>query len=148
MRPAFAPPARVLPLVTAVGAAEPVKIGVILPFTGGSSIASSEIWNGITLALEEANGAGGVLGRKIELVKEDDESVPTKGVTAAQKLVTRDKVVALLGTYNSAVALPASDVARKAKIPMVTGGGPPGAGAKGKTPRHPRFLRPLPGCGG
>lgn len=145
MRSVFASLAMVLALATAAGAADPVKIGVILPFTGGSSIASSEIWNGITLALEEANGAGGVLGRKIELVKEDDESVPTKGVTAAQKLITRDKVVALLGTYNSAVALPASDVARKAKIPMVTGGSTAVSVTKANTPGDPWFFRHFPG---
>lgn len=126
-------------------AAEPIKVGVILPFTGGSSIAASEIFNGITLALEEVNGAGGVLGRKIELIKEDDESIPTKGVTAAQKLITRDKVVALIGTYNSAVALPASDVARKAKIPMVTGGSTAVTVTKGNTPGDPWFFRHFPG---
>ncbi|MBI2469506.1 MAG: ABC transporter substrate-binding protein [Candidatus Rokubacteria bacterium] len=126
-------------------AAEPIKIGVILPFSGGSSIATTEIFNGITLALEEINGAGGVLGRKIELIKEDDESVPTKGVTAAQKLITRDKVVALIGTYNSAVALPASDVARKAKIPMVTGGSTAVTVTKANTPGDPWFFRHFPG---
>jgi branched-chain amino acid transport system substrate-binding protein len=134
-----------LAAATAASAADPVKIGVILPFSGGSSIAGSEIWNGITLALEEANAAGGVLGRKIELVREDDESVPTKGVTAAQKLITRDKVVALLGTYNSAVALPASDVARKAKIPMVTGGSTAVSVTKANTPNDPWFFRHFPG---
>lgn len=126
-------------------AAEPIKIGVILPFSGGSSIATTEIFNGITLALEEINGAGGVLGRKIELIREDDESVPTKGVTAAQKLITRDKVVALIGTYNSAVALPASDVARKAKIPMVTGGSTAVTVTKANTPGDPWFFRHFPG---
>lgn len=126
-------------------AAERIKIGVILPFTGGSSIAASEIFNGITLALEEVNAAGGVLGRKIELIKEDDESIPTKGVTAAQKLITRDRVVALIGTYNSAVALPASDVARKAKVPMVTGGSTAVTVTKANTPGDPWFFRHFPG---
>jgi len=126
-------------------AAEPIKIGVILPFTGGSSLAGTEVFSGVTLALEEVNAAGGVLGRPIELVKEDDESVPTKGVTAAQKLITRDRVVALIGTYNSAVALPASDVARKAKIPMVTGGSTAVSVTKANTPGDPWFFRHFPG---
>ncbi|MBI3455572.1 MAG: ABC transporter substrate-binding protein [Candidatus Rokubacteria bacterium] len=135
----------VLLLAGPVGAAEPIKVGVILPFTGGSSIAASEIFSGITLALEEINGAGGVLGRTIELIKEDDESIPTKGVTAAQKLIVRDKVVALIGTYNSAVALPASDIARKAKIPMVTGGSTAVTVTKANTPGDPWFFRHFPG---
>jgi branched-chain amino acid transport system substrate-binding protein len=126
-------------------AAEPIKIGVILPFTGGSSLAGTEIFSGITLALEELNASGGLLGRPVELIKEDDESVPTKGVTAAQKLITRDKVVALVGTYNSAVALPASDVARKAKIPMVTGGSTAVSVTKANAPGDPWFFRHFPG---
>lgn len=132
-------------LAAPAGAAEPIKVGVILPFTGGSSIAATEIFNGITLALDEVNAAGGALGRKIELIREDDESVPTKGVTAAQKLITRDRVVALIGTYNSAVALPASDVARKAKIPMVTGGSTAVTVTKANTPGDPWFFRHFPG---
>ncbi len=137
-----------LPLLLVTGpaaAAESIKVGVILPFTGGSSLAGTEIFSGITLALEEVNAAGGVLGRPIELVREDDESVPTKGVTAAQKLITRDRVVALIGTYNSAVALPASDVARKAKIPMVTGGSTAVSVTKANTPGDPWFFRHFPG---
>lgn len=132
-------------LAAPAGAAEPIKVGVILPFTGGSSIAATEIFNGITLALDEVNAAGGALGRKIELIREDDESVPTKGVTAAQKLITRDRVVALIGTYNSAVALPASDVSRKAKIPMVTGGSTAVTVTKANTPGDPWFFRHFPG---
>ncbi|MBI4011390.1 MAG: ABC transporter substrate-binding protein [Candidatus Rokubacteria bacterium] len=132
-------------LVTGPAAAESIKVGVILPFSGGSSLAGTEIFSGIILALEEVNAAGGVLGRPIELVKEDDESVPTKGVTAAQKLITRDRVVALIGTYNSAVALPASDVARKAKIPMVTGGSTAVSVTKANTPGDPWFFRHFPG---
>ncbi|MGH7325876.1 MAG: ABC transporter substrate-binding protein, partial [Candidatus Rokuibacteriota bacterium] len=83
------------------------------------SIAATEIFNGITLALEEINAAGGLLGRKIELIKEDDESVPTKGVTAAQKLITRDKVIAITGEHASSVTLADIEVVHRYNIPMV-----------------------------
>lgn len=126
-------------------AAETIKIGVILPLTGGSSIAGLEVLSGIVTAQEEINDAGGVLGKKIELIKEDDESIPTKGVTAAHKLITRDKVFALIGTYNSAVALPTSDVARRSKIPMVTGGSTATSVTLKNTPGDPWFFRPFPG---
>ncbi len=126
-------------------AAETIKIGVILPLSGGSSIAGLEVLSGIELAMENVNAAGGVLGKQIELIKENDESIPTKGVTAAQKLITRDKVSALIGTYNSSVALPTSDVARRSKIPMISGGSTSSKVTQKNTPGDLWFFRAFPG---
>lgn len=128
-----------------VEAAEAIKVGVILPLSGSSSLAGTEVMSGIALAIDEINAAGGVLGRRIELIKEDDEGLPTNGVTAARKLIERDKVAGILGTYNSNVALAASDVARKAKIPMVSAGSTSVAVTDANTPGDPWFFRSFPG---
>jgi branched-chain amino acid transport system substrate-binding protein len=130
----------------AAEASDPVKIGAILPLSGSSSLAGTEVINGVTLAVEDFNASGGAFdGRMFELIKEDDESVPTKGVTAAKKLIERDKVVGLVGTYNSAVALPVAEVARAAKIPIVSGGSTSIGVTDANTAGDPWFFRPFPG---
>ncbi|MCP1335128.1 ABC transporter substrate-binding protein [Futiania mangrovi] len=127
-------------------AADPVKVGVILPLSGPSSLAGSEVIQGVRLAAEEANAAGGVLGgRQIELVVEDDESSPTKGATAARKLIEQDGVVAIVGTYNSAVAMSALKVAAEAKIPMTSGGSTSVGVTNMNEPGNPWFFRAFPG---
>lgn len=70
----------------------PIKIGGMLPLSGAASIEGRQIILGLQFAVEEWNARGGVLGRKIELVMEDDESNSTKGVTAVRRLIERDKV--------------------------------------------------------
>lgn len=128
------------------GAAEPVKVGVILPLSGGSSIAGTEVIQGVKLAAEEVNGQGGVLGgRQIELVVEDDESSPTKGTTAARKLIENDGVVAIIGTYNSAVAATAMKVAAEHKVPMSSGGSTSVSVTNQNEPGNPWFFRAFPG---
>ncbi|MFX5656571.1 ABC transporter substrate-binding protein, partial [Acinetobacter baumannii] len=77
---------------------------------------------GLQFAVEEANARGGVFGRKIELVMEDDESNSTKGVTAVRKLIEREKVPFSIGTYATAVASAGAKVAREYKVPMLSGG--------------------------
>jgi branched-chain amino acid transport system substrate-binding protein len=71
------------------------------------------------MAVEEINAAGGVLGRRIELITEDNQSVPGQSATAAKKLIARDKVVALLGEVSSGRSLEAAPVAQGARIPMI-----------------------------
>jgi branched-chain amino acid transport system substrate-binding protein len=126
-------------------AADPIKIGVILPLSGPSSLAGSEVLTGITLAFEEVNAAGGLLGRPIEMIKEDDEGVPTKGVTAAKKLIERDGVVGIVGTYNSAVALVIAEAARAARVPVVAGGSTAISVTDANKAGDPWFFRPYPG---
>ncbi|HYD82483.1 MAG TPA: ABC transporter substrate-binding protein, partial [Opitutus sp.] len=70
-------------------------------------------------AFEEINAAGGVLGKKIELFTEDNQTRPGESATAAKKLVTREKVIALIGEVASGRALEAAPVAQAAKVPMV-----------------------------
>jgi len=126
-------------------AADPIKIGVILPLSGPSSLAGSEVLTGITLAFEEVNAAGGLLGRPIEMIKEDDEGVPTKGVTAAKKLIERDNVVGIVGTYNSTVALVIAEAARAARVPVVAGGSTAISVTDANKAGDPWFFRPYPG---
>ncbi len=135
-----------LGLAVPAAAQEPVKVGVILPLSGPSSLAGSEVIQGVRLAVKETNDAGGVLGgRPIELVVEDDESSPTKGATAARKLIEQDGVVAIIGTYNSAVAASALKVTREAKIPMSAGGSTSIAVTDMNEPGDIWFFRPYPG---
>lgn len=100
-------------------AQETIKVGLIDPLTGGSSFYGQSLLRGAQLAIDEANAKGGVLGKKIELVVEDDRSVPADGTSAAIKLITRDNVVAILGTFNSSVSLAVGDVARRYGVPQI-----------------------------
>lgn len=123
---------------------EPIRLGVILPLSGTSSLAGFEVRNGMTLALDEINGDGGALGRRLEFIFEDDESVPSRGVTAVRKLIERDRVAGLLGPYNSAVALPVAEVARAARVPIVSGGSTAASVTNANTPGDPWFFRAFP----
>jgi branched-chain amino acid transport system substrate-binding protein len=103
----------------AVGQSGTIKIGLIDPLTGGSSSYGQSLQRGVQLPLDEANAKGGVLGRKLELLSEDDRSVPAEVTSAAIKLITRDTVVAILGTFNRSVSLAVGDVARRYGVPQV-----------------------------
>ncbi|MEW5890147.1 MAG: ABC transporter substrate-binding protein [Pseudomonadota bacterium] len=96
-----------------------IKIGVIGPFTGGSSSMGLSMRNGVRLAAREINGQGGVLGRSIELVERDDEASPEKGVQVARELV-KEKVAAVVGFINTGVALAAQKHFQDARIPVLT----------------------------
>ncbi len=76
-------------------AADPIKIGVDGPFTGGSSSMGVSMRDGVRLATDEINKAGGVLGRQIVLVERDDEAKNERGVQIAQELINKEKVVAV-----------------------------------------------------
>ena len=87
------------------GAVEPIKIGVSGPFTGGSSSMGVSMRDGVKLAAEEINKAGGVLGRPLQLIERDDEAKNERGVQIAQELINKEKVVATVGFINTGVAL-------------------------------------------
>ncbi len=82
-----------------------LKIGVILPLTGPNAMIGQEEKRGIDMAIEKINAAGGALKKKVELIIEDNRGDPTVIVSAAEKLITRDKVVALTGGYSSVESL-------------------------------------------
>jgi branched-chain amino acid transport system substrate-binding protein len=99
-------------------AADPIKIGVAGPFTGGSSSMGVSMRDGVRLAAEEINKAGGLLGRKILLVERDDEAKNERGVQIAQELINKEKVTATVGYINTGVALASQRFFQEAKIPV------------------------------
>ena len=100
-------------------AADTIKIGVSGPFTGGSSSMGVSMRDGVKLAAEEINAAGGVLGRKLELIERDDEAKNERGVQIAQELINKEKVAATVGFINTGVALAAQRFYQEAKIPVM-----------------------------
>ena len=102
-----------------VGAAEPVKLGVSGPFTGGSSSMGVSMRDGVRLAADEINKAGGVLGRQIVLVERDDEAKNERGVQIAQELINKEHVTATVGYINTGVALASQRFYQEAKIPVM-----------------------------
>jgi branched-chain amino acid transport system substrate-binding protein len=99
-------------------AQETIKIGVPVPLSGSYASAGQDIVNGAKLAAERINASGGVLGKKLELVPEDDACDAQTAVQAAQKLVG-DGVAAVVGGYCSSAALPELTTLRRAKLPFV-----------------------------
>ncbi len=107
-------------LACSAHAADPIRIGVSGPFTGGSSPMGVSMRDGIRLAVQEINAAGGVLGSQIQLVERDDEAKNERGAQVAQELINKEKVVAALGIVNTGVALASQRFYQEAKIPMIT----------------------------
>src|SRR5262245_20679962 len=88
---------------------EPVKVGMSGPFSGGLSLLGQSVRDGVEVAFAEVNDTGGVNGRKLQFIAEDDGYEPMRTIASARKLVEQDKVVALLavtGTAPSAALLP------------------------------------------
>ncbi|SFA69320.1 branched-chain amino acid transport system substrate-binding protein [Collimonas sp. OK607] len=103
----------------AAGAAEPIKIGVTGPFTGGSAPMGVSMRDGVKLAVADINAKGGVLGRQIQLVERDDEAKNERGVQVAQELINKEKVVGTVGFINTGVALASQRFYQDAKIPVM-----------------------------
>ncbi len=100
-------------------AADPIKIGVSGPFTGGSAPMGVSMRDGVKLAVADINAKGGVLGRQIQLIERDDEAKPERGVQIAQELINKEKVVATVGYINTGVALASQRFYQDAKIPVM-----------------------------
>ena len=91
-------------------AQEALRIGAINPYSGPLALYGDELARGYQLAIELKNASGGILGRKVELVR-GDASTPQQGVSVVDQMATRDKIDAFIGTYVSAVSNAASDAA-------------------------------------
>ncbi len=106
--------------LAAPAAAQPIVIGVSTAQTGPAAVAAEwELW-GVNLAVEEINAAGGVLGRKLEILVMDNKCNPSEAVNVANKLVEA-KVVAIEGSHCSSAHLASMKIIQDAKIPMITG---------------------------
>jgi branched-chain amino acid transport system substrate-binding protein len=100
-------------------AADTIKVGEYGSLTGKEATFGQSAHKGIAMAFEEINAAGGVLGKKIDLLTEDNQSNQGESATVAKKLIARDKVVALLGEVSSGRSLAAGPVAQNAHVPMI-----------------------------
>ena len=105
-------------------AAEPIKIGVVLPFTGPVASDGNRTFSGIQLAVDEINAAGGVAvkgeKRKIDITREDSTCNPRMSIAAVEKLMTQDKVSVVIGDFCSTSTLADSEVALRNEVALVT----------------------------
>lgn len=97
-----------------------IKIGEFASLTGKEAAFGQSSHKGTLLAIEEINAAGGVLGKKIELVTEDNQSKAGESATIVKKLVSRDRVVAILGEVASSRSLEAAPICQAARIPQIS----------------------------
>ncbi len=100
--------------------AQDIKFGLVAALSGQSARAGEAITRGLTVAVEEINAKGGILGgRKIVLLRRDDESNPSKGLIAARELIQREKVAALFGGLDTPVSLAIVPLANSEKVPFM-----------------------------
>jgi branched-chain amino acid transport system substrate-binding protein len=102
------------------GAQDAIRVGHFASLTGDTATFGRSADRGIRMAIDEVNAKGGVLGRPIEVITEDDRSVTEEARSAAQKLIQRDGVVALLGEVASSRSLAAAPEAQRAGVPMIS----------------------------
>ncbi len=86
-----------------------IKVGIAGPMTGAQAKMGTDFKNGVTIAMEEWNSKGGVLGKKIEIIAGDDAADPKQAVSVANKIVN-EGAVGIIGHFNSSCSIPASDV--------------------------------------
>jgi branched-chain amino acid transport system substrate-binding protein len=96
-----------------------IKVGIVLPLTGGEAKFGEIEKQSFELALAEINGAGGIKGKKLELVIEDDTGRPDVGRSVVEKLITKDKVVMIGGGYSSSVTYAVAGVCQQDRMPFL-----------------------------
>jgi branched-chain amino acid transport system substrate-binding protein len=101
-------------------AADTIKVGEFASLTGKEATFGTSSHEGTVLAIEEVNAAGGVLGKQLELIYEDNRSMQGESSTIAKKLINSDKVVALLGEVASGRSLEVAPLAQASGIPMIS----------------------------
>ena len=106
-----------LGLVLAAG--DPIKVGVVLPLTGEQAKFGEIEKNSFVMGVEEINKSGGINGRPIDLMMEDDTGKPDVGRSAIEKLISQDKVIVVTGGYSSSVTYAVSAAAQQRKIPFL-----------------------------
>jgi branched-chain amino acid transport system substrate-binding protein len=124
-------------LAATVLAQDTIKVGEYASLTGKEATYGQAAHKGTLLAVEQVNAAGGVLGRQIELLTEDDQSKPGEAATIVRKFIAHDKVSAVLGEIASSRSLEAAPICQNAKIPMIS----PGSSAPELTARGDYIFR-------
>jgi branched-chain amino acid transport system substrate-binding protein len=97
----------------------PIKIGLLQPLSGSVSAAGIAVRDGAEIALDEINEEGGINGRQLELVVEDDQNDPAVCTSAANKVITRDQVVGVIGGWGSSCTLAIIPVIERNEIPLL-----------------------------
>jgi len=97
-----------------------ILIGGVGPITGEAATFGQSTYEGCELAIDEWNQNGGVLGKKIKLIFQDDKGDPTEAATVWTKLITQDKVVAIVGTVMSKCSLAGAPICQQNKVPMIS----------------------------
>ncbi len=105
-------------------AADPIRVTLIGSFTGQNADLGNWMWNGVKLAVDEANAAGGISGRKIDLIKYDDQGQPTIATDLTQRAIS-EKTVMVYGANLSTLSLAMIPILTAAKIPQITSGQAP-----------------------
>lgn len=111
----------VAPVPAAAQGGEPIKVGLHAPLTGFAAADGQSVHQSVQIAVDQVNRAGGVLGRPIQLIVYDDRADAREGVAVAQRLIERDRVIAVVGGSYSAPMRAAAPLYQSAKIPMVVG---------------------------
>jgi branched-chain amino acid transport system substrate-binding protein/urea transport system substrate-binding protein len=104
---------------TGAVAAEPIRIGAVLPFSGGVELYGQQAKLGLDLAVKDINAAGGILGRPVEVIYADDKTRPESAVTAMHALIERDGVLAVVGPITSRNLNAIVPVAESLKTPLL-----------------------------
>jgi urea transport system substrate-binding protein len=104
---------------TSKNSAEPIKIGALLPFSGGVELFGTEEKLGFELAAKEITATGGILGRPIEIIYEDDKTRPASAVEAVHKLIDRDGVLAVVGPITSSNLNAIAPTMEQSKTPLL-----------------------------
>src|SRR5258707_14151875 len=119
-------------------AQEPIRIGVTQPLTGAFAASGNYVAQGARIAEDQINADGGVLGRRIQLVVEDNKSNPTEAVATAEKLIGKDKVPVMMGAWSSSLTLAVMPKLMEHGVPMLVE-----ASSSGKitTPGNPWSFR-------
>ncbi len=120
LRPLVAAAAALVALSAPAFSQETIKIGEYASLTGKEAAFGQSSHKGTLLAIEDANAAGGVLGRQVELVSDDNQSKQGESATIVKKLIFRDKVVGVLGEVASMRSLEAAPICQVYKVPMIS----------------------------
>jgi len=131
-----------LPLAAGLAQAQDIKIGGLLETSGFIASLGGPGVDGVNLAVEQVNAAGGINGRKVQFINVNSESDNTKTVSGAKRLIEQDKVVAIVGPMSSVSAFAVTDTVERAKVPMIANGASRGIVLPPEQKRY-TFLAPL-----
>lgn len=109
-----------LGIVGCVKQEKTIKIGALLPLTGPSANHGQDAKEGMNLALKEIRNSDKILGNKIEIIWEDDNSTPQGAISGAQKLINIDKVAVIIGPISSSATLAVAPLAEKSKVVLLS----------------------------